>query len=166
MLQVELSVWKPYFYFLLSKVFILLICDLFTPHPPTYPPLQVQKDAIEKCNWINISVQKTFVTMPHSVKMYLEGGMCQVLLSFICLYPPPPAPPSHPEHLLKCVLVWTQSTSSLNTHCASLLVQKNNAGVVAYITVRPQCYGRDKWSLKKKKKKKKKTDHKWSLKFD
>lgn len=108
MLQVELSVWKPYFYSLLSKVFILLICDLFTPPPPpTYPPLQVQKDAIEKCNWINISIQKTFVTMPHSVKMYLEGGMCQVLLSFICLYPPPRT--LHPPRAL------TEMCSGLNS---------------------------------------------------
>lgn len=152
---------KAIFLFFNFKGFYFIDLWFIYPHPPH----QVQKDAIEKCNWINISVQKTFVTMPHSVKMYLEGGMCQVLLSFICLYPPPTSP-THPEHLLKCVLVWTQSTSSLNTHCASLLVQKNNAGVVAYITVRPQCYGRDKWSLKKKKKKEKKTDHKWSLKFD
>lgn len=78
---------KAIFLFFTCECFgVFLICDLFT----ATPTLQVQKDAIEKCNWINISVQKTFVTVPHSVKMYLEGGMCQTeaVLSFICLYPP------------------------------------------------------------------------------
>lgn len=31
---------------------------------------------------------------------------------------------SFPEHLLECILVWTQSTSSLNIDCVIVLNQK------------------------------------------
>lgn len=147
MLQVESSVWKPYFYFLILKG--LFFFDLWFIHPPSTDP--EKENTIDKCNWINISVQKTFATMPQSVE-HVSGARDVPDRGVIIIYMSVSSPPP-PEHLLKCVLVWTQSTSSLNTHSALLLVQKNNAGVVAYITVRPQCYAWDKWSVEKKKKK-------------
>lgn len=121
-------VWKPYLLsFLFLKFVFFLIGDFFFH--------QVKKKKMDRCEKkmcldrqnILLDVQyhpKNFFFIMLFKKMWknvLGGEMVQDRRSvsyhlYLYIF--------FSEHLLKCVRVWTQSTSSLNTHCVILLNQQ------------------------------------------